>query len=167
MGMMDGFTAETGFGKGMHKLTIKSVSFANYSGKEALILEYFTGDIEKSNKKFLFEGKLFNRKLSGWITQLGLDPYGLQDACRERQYKEWLDLKVPGRSGTFMFTDSEKINEKTGKPYLEPKCDAELKIDEYFASQNGNQPKPASNEPPIDNYQGYEHNAPFPEDIPF
>ena len=68
---------------------------------------------------------------------------------------DWLLSKLPGRHGIFDFCETDRINEKSGRPYLEPKCRAEVELAEWIASQGGVRPSqnPHRDEPPIDSYE--------------
>ena len=165
MGFGDNFEPDTGFGKGIHRLTVASVKFIKSgSGKDGIELSYYLNSPDKVTKKWLYESKFFNRFLSGWITQLGLDPYELQQASREGYFKEWLMDNMPGKHGNFMFAETDKKNERTGKPFLEPKCEAEVNLDEYIASQNNSPRAPSPSMPTAQSEQGGQQ---FPDDVPW
>ena len=75
--------------------------------------------------------------------------------------------KFPGRHGVFQFVETDNVNEKTGRKYLEPKSKAEIDFDIWIKEQNGG--KQSSNEPPIGSYekQAASNPAPFIDDVPF
>lgn len=169
MAFGDNFEPDTGFGKGMHRLNTASIKFIkSQNGKDGIEIEYYLNKPDKTSKKWLWDNKFFNRHLSGWIVQLGLDPYELQEATRAGMFKEWLLDNIPNRHGNFMFCETEKVNEKTGKPFLEPKCESEVNLDEYFAKQKlqyGNlASRQSSNEPPMSAYENQAQS--FVDDIP-
>lgn len=141
MAFGDNFEPDTGFGKGMHRLNTVSIDFIkSRNNVDGIEIVYYLNKPDKTSKKWLYDSKFFNRHLSGWVTQLGLDPYELQEAAKNGYFKEWLSDHIPNRHGNFMFSETEKINEKTGKPFLEPKCESEVNLDEYFTklkAQNG------------------------------
>ena len=163
MGLYDDYRNEGSFGKGPHKLTVFSFSqcTSKSAGTPGVEIEYFTSSIDHKAKKWIWKNKMFNRMLTSWIIQLGLDPNDLEQAARDHRAEEWLELNVPGRSGTFEFVETDKLNDK-GKPFLEPKCKAEVDLDEWIRSQNNTPRAPAPNEPPIDSYQGLDEGSEIP-----
>ena len=169
MGLYDDYRNEGSFGKGPHKLTVFSFKqcVSKSAGTPGVEIEYFTSSMEHKAKKWIWKNKMFNRMLTSWLVQLGLNPDDLEQAARDRQADEWLERNVPGRSGTFEFVETDKLNDK-GKPFLEPRCKAEIDLDEWIKSQKGNAPRQSSSEPPIDSYQGMASSDGFVDDtIPF
>ena len=158
MGVTDNYTNETGFGPGPAELTILEVKFVTgkNTGTEGIELKYCRGEsVDHPVNKTLWQGKFFNKNLTSWILGLGLNPSDLAEASKAGRGDDWLLSKLPGRHGVFDFCPTDRINEKSGRPYLEPKCRAEVELAEWIASQNGVRPSqnPHRDEPPIDSYE--------------
>ena len=146
------------------------------TGTQGVGLKYCRGQsTDHPLNKTIWQGKFFNKFLTSWIIGLGLNPMDLQEASKAGRGDEWLFSKLLGRHGVFDFCPTDKINEKTGKPYLEPKSKAEVDLAEWIASQNGT--PTGSRVPTAPEPAGY-HNHPvdqdgnavppdFPDDIPF
>ena len=183
MGMTDGYKNESGFGPGMKELTVLSVKFvqAKNTGTDGFEITYCVGNsLDHPVRKTLWQSKLFNRFITSWLVGLELNPLDLEKAVKDGRGDQFLLERFPGRHGIFMFAETENINEKTGRPYLEPKSKAEVDFDEWIKEQNGGA-KPnqgmsdlpmgnqfSGNEPPVDSYQGMATSKPEQsDDIPW
>jgi hypothetical protein len=165
MGLSDGYRNEGSFGAGKHELTIVSVKEVSSSntGTGGLEFTYRRGSSsEFTNRKTLWQSKMFNRFLTSWITELGLKPVELERAVQAGKGDAWLFTEIDGASGIFDFCETDKVSEKTGKPFLEPKCKAEVEFDEWKASQN-NEPKKQEQQTSHDSCEPPD----FPDEIPF
>ena len=169
MGLMDDYKNEGSFGEGAHELTVLSVKsvVSQSKGTPGLEITYCVGSsTDHPVRKTLWKSKMFNRFVTSWVIGLELSPNDLEEACKNGEGDEWLARRMPGRHGVFQFRNTDNVNERTGRPYLEPKSKAEIDFDEWVKSQN-NAPRQSSNEPPIDSYAGFNDDMPNGGIIPF
>lgn len=166
MGMMDNYKPVTpsGYAEGVRDLVIESIEtkFTN-EGKEYKVINFlYVSDKDKGLNKKLWDDEYTPRKLTEIVKIVGLNPNDLFNACKNGEGDTWLTSKLVGRHGEF---DCRKGRpNKDGKQYLEPMTPSEIDYIEWKKKQNGNQFKPARNEPPIDSYDGFVDDNPG---IPF
>jgi len=136
----DNYTSDdmsVAFEEGTKRLTVESVEFVNSEKKGTEgIKVYFLFGVNgeyKMNKTF-WESKLLNRFLTSFISALSLDPKALAEASKAGRFREWIENKVPGRSGDFKCEKGEPNAE--GKRYLSPLTQAEIDLREWQKSQN-------------------------------
>ena len=168
MGMMDNFepVAPGGYAEGVRDLVIDNIETKFTSGGQEVKNIAFVqmNDHEKKMYKKIWDDEYAPRKFTEIVKAVGLDPNDLFAACKNGEGDNWLHSKLVGRHGEF---DCRKGRpNKDGKQYLEPMTPSEIDYIEWKKKQNGNQPKPASNEPPIDSYDGFKDDIPG-EQIPF
>ena len=170
MGMMDNFEPVTpsGYAEGKRHLVIENIETKfTSSGQEVKNLTFVLyDDNEKRMYKKIWDDEYAPRKFTEIVELVGLDPNDLFAACKIGNGDNWLSSKLIGRHGEF---DCRKGRpNKEGKQYLEPMTPSEIDYIEWKKKQNGNQPKQASNEPPIDSYAGMASPDGFIDDtIPF
>ena len=169
MGMMDNFepTAPSGYAEGVRDLVIENIETRFTSGGQEVKNLTFVqmNDQEKRMYKKIWDDEYAPRKFTEIVKAVGLDPNDLFSACKNGEGDNWLHSKLVGRHGEF---DCRKGRpNKDGKQYLEPMTPSEIDYIEWKKKQNGNQQKPASNEPPIDSYDGFKDDMPNDGIIPF
>ena len=170
MGMTDGYKNESGFGPGPKELTVLSVKFvvSQSKGTEGFEITYCVGNAtDHPVRKTLWQSKMFNRFLTSWMVGLEMNTLDLENAVKDGRGDDFLLAKFPGRHGVFQFVETDNVNEKTGRKYLEPKSKAEIDFDEWIKEQNG--ARQSSNEPPIDSYekQAASKPVPFNDEVPW
>jgi hypothetical protein len=167
MGMTDNYKNESSFGPGTHELTVLAVKYITGSntGTQGLNITYCLGQsTDHPVNVTLWQSKMFNRFLTSWIVGLELKPSDLEQACKNGEGDDWILSKIPGRHGVFEFVETEKVNPKNGKHYLEPKSKAEIEFDEWKKAQNGAPSKSNSGFSDGSNPDDYSGSA--PDDAP-
>jgi len=167
MGLMDGFTADVGGCEGIRTLTITGVEFitSKQKGTPGIKLTFSSGGEHKMYKT-MYQSKMFNRFLTSFVTDCGLNPRDLEVASQNGLGEAWVIDNLKGKTVDIFCAYGEPNQE--GKKYLEPVSTAERDFKKWIAEQNGNAPRQSSNEPPIDSYQGMASSDGFIDDtIPF
>ena len=166
MGMMDGYTADAGGGEGVRTLTITGVEFitSKQKGTPGLKLTFSSGGDHKMFKT-MYQGKMFNRFITSFVSDCGLKPRDLEEASKNGMGEAWLIDALRGLTVDIYCMYGEPNDE--GKKHLEPVSTAERDFKKWIAEQNNAKPasRQASSEPPIDSYQGFHDD--MPSDAPF
>ena len=178
MGMTDGYKNESGFGPGPKELTVLSVKFvkSQNTGTDGFEITYCVGSSydHPVRKTLWYSKKLFNRFLTSWMIGLELNPFDLEQASKEGRGDEFLLAKFPGRHGVFQFVETDNVNEKTGRKYLEPKSKAEIDFDIWIKEQEA--VKQASNDystgqrvhpAQVGGSDNLDRPADYPDDVPW
>lgn len=135
----DNYTNEEAqFDEGERDLTVEKIEFVTSpkKGTEGIKVYFLFGSHHefKMNKTF-WDGKMFNRIFSSFITAVGLNTDDLDKAAKEKRFSQWLEAKLPGRHGIFWCEKGEPNDE--GKRYLQVMTKAETDYADWKKSQNG------------------------------
>jgi hypothetical protein len=163
MSLMDGYKPDDGGSfTGIKRITLLSVEKVSAtSGREGLKMVFFKDSPEHVMYKTLYENKMFNRFLTGYVIALGLNPVDLANACKEGKGDDWIMRYLPGRSGDFDCELGEP-RQSDGKRFVTPFVQAEIDLANYKkekeAERNGcaspSVPEPDA-PPPPDDFQGF------------
>jgi hypothetical protein len=162
MGMMDGFIADVGGGEGIRTLVITGVEFitSKQKGTPGLKLTFSSGGEHKMYKT-MYQGKMFNRFLTSFVTDCGFNPRELEVASQNGLGEAWLIDNLRGKTVDIFCAYGEPNSD--GKKYLEPVSTAERDFKKWIAEQNGGK-KAYNNEPPMSAYENQAQS--FVDDMP-
>ena len=136
----DNYTSDSvgvAYEEGVKSLTVSKLNYvtSRSKGTEGISFELIiNGNPEHKMYKTFYESKLFNRFFTSFINALKLDPKELDEAAKVGRFREWIERKIPGRTGEFLCEKGEPNNE--GKRYLSPITQAEIDLRDWIKSQN-------------------------------